>query len=97
MARLNQTLLHKVAKRLSKKPQYIREQVSRRASREAVSSDVALIMWARSRGIGVASALNKVPRASSSRSPCRECSGRPRRLCAKGTGAHGGEPRLAGK
>ena len=61
MARLNQTLLHKVAKRLGKTPQYIREQVSRRASREAVSSDVALIMWARSLGIGVASALNKVP------------------------------------
>jgi len=61
MARLNQTLLHKVAKRLSKDPQRVREQVSRRASREAVSSDVALIMWARDLGIGVASALNKVP------------------------------------
>jgi hypothetical protein len=63
MARLNQTLLHKVAKKLDKTPERVREQVSRRASREAVSSDVALIMWARGLGIGVASALNKVPPA----------------------------------
>src|SRR5258708_747664 len=61
MARLNQTLLHKVAKRLGKDPKYIREQVSRRASREAVASQAALIMWARDLGIGIASALDKLP------------------------------------
>src|SRR5437867_9076483 len=61
MARLNQTLLHKVAHRLGKNPQYIREQVSRRASREGVASPAALIMWARDLGIGVASALDKLP------------------------------------
>lgn len=61
MARLNQTLLHKVAKRLGKKPKYIREQVSRRASREGVASPAALVMWARDLGIGVASALDKLP------------------------------------
>jgi hypothetical protein len=90
MARLNQTLLHKVAKRLGKKPQYIREQVSRRASREAVSSDVALIMWARDLSIGVASALNKVPpnvqqQLSVSRAavPPRPRSPRPRVACAR--------------
>ena len=60
MAQLNQTLLHKVAKRLGKTPQYIREQVARRASREAVASPVALVMWARDLGIGVASALDKL-------------------------------------
>jgi hypothetical protein len=61
MARLNQTLLHKVAKRLGKTPQYIREQVSRRASREGVASPAALVMWARDLRIGVASAMDKLP------------------------------------
>lgn len=61
MARLNQALLHKIAKRLGKDPKYIREQVSRRASREAVASEGALVMWARDLGIGVASALEKLP------------------------------------
>ncbi len=61
MARLNQTLLHKVADRLDKAPKYIREQVSRRASREGVASSAALVMWARDLGIGVASALEKLP------------------------------------
>jgi hypothetical protein len=61
MARLNQTLLQKVAARLGKTPQYIREQVSRRASREGVASPAALVMWARDLGIGVASALEKLP------------------------------------
>jgi hypothetical protein len=61
MARLNQTLLNKVAKRLGKTPQYIREQVSRRGSREGVASPAALVMWARDLGIGVASALDKLP------------------------------------
>jgi hypothetical protein len=61
MARLDQSLLNKVAKRLRKEPQYIREQVSRRASREGVASPAALVMWARDLGIGVASAVNKLP------------------------------------
>lgn len=61
MARLDQTLLHKIAKRLRKDPQYIREQVSRRASREGVASPAALVMWARDLGIGVASAVGKLP------------------------------------
>ncbi|MFH1679540.1 MAG: hypothetical protein ABIH26_02735, partial [Candidatus Eisenbacteria bacterium] len=61
MARLDQALLSKVAKRLRKEPQYIREQVSRRASREGVASPAALVMWARDLGIGVASAVNRLP------------------------------------
>jgi hypothetical protein len=61
MGRLNQALLHKVARRLGKTPQYIREQVSRRASREGVVSSAALVMWARDLGIGVASAVNQLP------------------------------------
>jgi hypothetical protein len=61
MARLDQGLLQKVARRLGKTPQYIREQVSRRASREGVVSSAALVMWARDLGIGVASAVEKLP------------------------------------
>jgi hypothetical protein len=61
MARLNQALLQKIARRLNKTPQYIREQVSRRASREGVVSPAALVMWARDLGIGVASAVDKLP------------------------------------
>src|SRR5437867_4426033 len=61
MARLDQTLLNKVANQLRKDPQYIREQVSRRASREGVASPAALVMWARDLGIGVASAVAKLP------------------------------------
>jgi hypothetical protein len=61
MAQLNQTLLHKIATRLGKEPQYIREQVSKRASREGVASPAALVMWARDLGIGVASAMDKLP------------------------------------
>ena len=81
MARLNQALLNKVAKKLGKSPQYIREQVSRRASREGVVSPAALVMWARDLGIGVSSAVDKlpphvqqqlsVPRVSSARAPTR--------------------------
>lgn len=61
MARLDQALLHKISRRLGKTPQYIREQVSRRASREGVVSSAALVMWARDLGIGVASAVNRLP------------------------------------
>jgi TIR domain-containing protein len=61
MARLDQALLQKVARRLGKTPQYIREQVSRRAGREGVLSSAALVMWARDLGIGVASAVEKLP------------------------------------
>lgn len=61
MARLDQALLQKIARRLGKTPQYIREQVSRRAGREGVVSPAALVMWARDLGIGVASAVEKLP------------------------------------
>lgn len=61
MARLDQALLQKVATRVGKNPKYIREQTSRRASREGVASEVALVGWARDLGIGVASAVRRLP------------------------------------
>lgn len=60
MSYLDQALLRKVAARLGKTPQYIREQASKRANREGVASPAALVMWARDLGIGVGSAVKKL-------------------------------------
>lgn len=57
---MNQKLLKKVADRLGKSPQQVRQQASTRASRDAVVSDVALINMARDLGIGVANAVKKL-------------------------------------
>jgi hypothetical protein len=57
---LDQALLRKIAERLGKTPQYIREQASKRANREGVASPAALVMWARDLGMGVGSAVKKL-------------------------------------
>jgi hypothetical protein len=54
--RLNRALLTKVANRTKKTEQYIREQVSRRASRQGIASEAALIIWAKQLGFGTAAA-----------------------------------------
>jgi uncharacterized protein (TIGR02391 family) len=61
MARLNADILDKMQKKTGKPLQYLREQISRRASRQGVSSTAAQLMWARDLGLGIASALNKQP------------------------------------
>lgn len=57
--KLNPDLLDKMVKKTRKSKQYLREQVSRRASRHAVSSLAAQLLWARELGLGIATALNR--------------------------------------
>ena len=61
MVRLDKRLLSKLASKLNKNPSYIREQVSRRATKKGISSEAELIGWARTEGIGTAIYLRKQP------------------------------------
>jgi hypothetical protein len=58
---LDQELLVKMATKTGHDKQYLREQLSRRASRSLVSSLAAQIQWAKELGIGVAVALRRAP------------------------------------
>lgn len=51
MSNLNSNLIKKVVSKLGKKEKYIREQISKRARKERVVSEVALINWAHELGI----------------------------------------------
>lgn len=59
--RLNPDLLAKMADKSGKSSQYLREQISERASRQSISSAAAQIVWAKELKIGIANALSKVP------------------------------------
>jgi uncharacterized protein (TIGR02391 family) len=59
MAKLDPDLLTKMAIKTGKAKQYLREQISRRASRSTVSSLAAQLLWAKELGIGIALALNR--------------------------------------
>ena len=59
MAKLNPDVLDKMVRASRKPKQYIREQISRRAGRLAVSSLAAQLLWARELGIGITHALNR--------------------------------------
>src|SRR3989442_1612490 len=50
--RLDQELLEKLARKMSKTKQYVREQISRRATRQGISSQAAEILWAREHSVG---------------------------------------------
>lgn len=55
-------LLKKLQKATGGKPlKYIREQVSKKAGRQGISSAAAQIVWAKEQGIGITHALNKLP------------------------------------
>jgi uncharacterized protein (TIGR02391 family) len=58
--RLNSDLLAKMAKKSGKPQQYLREQISRRAGRQSISSTAAQLVWAKELGIGIANAFSKV-------------------------------------
>lgn len=59
--RLNTGLLNKMAVKTGKPEQYLREQISRKASRQAISSTAAQLVWANELGIGTANVLHKLP------------------------------------
>ena len=49
---LDQGLLDKLVKKIGKKKQYVREQISKRASRTGLDSKVVQVLWAKELGIG---------------------------------------------
>lgn len=61
MPRLDQKLLEKLGQKLNKPLKYVREQVSKRAGRSAITSEAALILMAREVDIGTASYFRKQP------------------------------------
>lgn len=58
---LDSDLLEKLARKTSRSKKYIREQISRKAGRQGISSIAAQIVWAKQEGIGVTHAQNKLP------------------------------------
>jgi hypothetical protein len=57
--RLDPDLLSKMSSKTGKDKQYLREQISRKASQSLVSSLAAQILWAKKLGLGITSALNR--------------------------------------
>lgn len=57
---LNSKLLTKMAVKLKKKEQYLREQISRKASKNSISSLAAQILWAKDMGIATGLVLRSV-------------------------------------
>lgn len=58
--RLNRDLLKKIATQIGKSEQYVREQISKRARRLHVMSEVAQIVWANELGLGTAVAFRRL-------------------------------------
>lgn len=61
MSRLDKTLVNKISKKIDKNEQYVREQISKRARRETISSEVALVRWAKEIGVPTSTYVRKLP------------------------------------
>lgn len=59
--RLNQKLFRKLAKKTRKPEKYIREQISKRASRQGISPEAVQILWAKEFGIGTTTFQRSLP------------------------------------
>ncbi len=60
MPRLDPQLIAKLSEKLNKKPQYIREQLSKRARRHKVLSEAELAIWANELKIGTSNYVRKL-------------------------------------
>lgn len=60
-ARLDPKLLKKLGERTNHKEKYLREQISKKASRGNISSEAVLILWAKKEEIGTAVYQRKLP------------------------------------
>lgn len=58
---LDQDLLKKIAAKVGKPIQYIREQTSKRAAKLSVTSEAAQVLWAKELGLGTGFALRRLP------------------------------------
>jgi uncharacterized protein (TIGR02391 family) len=58
--RLNEALLKKMVAKTGKAKKYLRERISRKASRQGISSISAQLIWAKELGIGIANALHNL-------------------------------------
>jgi hypothetical protein len=59
--RLDPTLLQKIADDIHKPVKYVREQISKRASRLGIAAESAQILWAKELDLGIAIALRSLP------------------------------------
>jgi uncharacterized protein (TIGR02391 family) len=59
--RLNEPLLQKMVAKTGKGKKYLREQISKKASKQGISSTAAQLIWAKQLGLGIANALHKLP------------------------------------
>jgi len=60
MAKLDQKLLEKLANKLRKPTKYVKEQVSKKASKNNVQSEAYLVKWAKDVGIGCQTYFNRL-------------------------------------
>lgn len=58
--RLDQSLLRKIAEKTRKREKYAREQISRKAARQGITSEAAQVLWATELGIGTGRALARL-------------------------------------